>query len=184
MKIYTKKGDDGTTVLLGGTRVPKHHARIEAYGNVDELNSYIGLLRDLLKDTGHQSILLEIQDRLFTLGSHLALDPSHVGKMKLPELTEGDVQYLENEMDRMEALLPEMKHFVLPGGDIAVSHSHIARCICRRSERSVTFLTDLEPVPKVILHYLNRLSDYLFVLSRMVAQEKNAPETPWMPRQA
>jgi cob(I)alamin adenosyltransferase len=183
MKIYTKKGDDGTTGLLGGTRVPKHHIRIDAYGNVDELNSYIGLLRDLLAETEHESVLLEIQDRLFTMGSHLALDPEHVGKMTLPQLSEDDVQFLEREMDKMELQLPEMRHFVLPGGHIAVSHTHIARCICRRAERSITYLAEQNTVPNVIMHYLNRLSDYLFVLSRMVAKEKSAIEMAWRPRE-
>lgn len=182
VKIYTKKGDDGTTGLLGGTRVAKHHARIEAYGNVDELNSWIGLLRDELNDTPHAALLLEVQDRLFTLGSHLALDPAHVGKMTLPELRENDLVRLENAIDMMDSKLPPMRNFVLPGGHTVVSHCHIARCVCRRSERSVTFLTEQSEVPGVILQYLNRLSDYLFVLSRMVSVEKNAPEMPWKPR--
>jgi cob(I)alamin adenosyltransferase len=182
MKIYTKKGDSGTTALLGGTRVAKHHLRIEAYGTVDELNSYIGLVRDTVADENHASILLEIQDRLFTLGSHLALDPEHVGKMRLPEVTDDDVVFLEQEMDRMDALLPEMRNFVLPGGHVAVSHSHVARCVCRRAERCVTALHEHEPQPEIALRYLNRLSDYLFVLSRMVAQEKGAEEKPWKPR--
>lgn len=182
MKIYTKKGDDGTTGLLGGTRVSKHNVRIEAYGNVDELNSYIGLLRDLLVATGHVKVLLEIQDRLFTMGSHLALDPDHVGKMTLPEVKEEDVKKLEQEMDVMEAALPEMKNFVLPGGHTAVSHCHIARCICRRAERSVSFLSKEQPVPAILLQYLNRLSDYLFVLSRTVSMEFGAEEIPWKPR--
>ncbi len=182
MKIYTKKGDSGTTSLLGGTRVPKHHLRIEAYGTVDELNSYIGLVRDTVANATHQSVLLEVQDRLFTLGSHLALDPAHVGKMKLPEVLEEDVVFLENEMDRMEALLPEMKNFVLPGGHVAVSHTHVARCICRRAERCVTALHEQEPQPAIVVRYLNRLSDYLFVLSRMLVQELGAEEKPWKPR--
>lgn len=183
MKIYTRKGDDGTTGLLGGSRVPKHHARIEAYGNVDELNSYLGLLRDLMNGTIHEPVILEIQDRLFTMGSNLALDPGHVGKMKLPELSAEDIVRLEAEIDRMDTLLPEMKNFVLPGGDVVVSHCHIARCICRRSERSVTFLAEQNSVPAIILQYLNRLSDYLFVLSRMVSVEKKAVEIPWKPRE-
>ncbi|MFN0032740.1 MAG: cob(I)yrinic acid a,c-diamide adenosyltransferase [Flavobacteriales bacterium] len=183
MKIYTKKGDNGTTALLGGTRVPKHHMRIEAYGTVDELNSYIGLVRDSVNSEAHKSILLEIQDRLFTMGSHLALDPAHAGKMKLPEVTESDVSFLEREMDRMDALLPEMKNFVLPGGHVAVSHTHIARCICRRAERCVTALNEDARQPEVTLRYLNRLSDYLFVLSRMITLEVGAEEKPWVPRQ-
>ncbi len=182
MKIYTKKGDSGQTGLLGGTRIAKHHLRIDAYGNTDELNSHIGLLRDLLVDTEHTPILLEIQDRLFTLGSHLALDPKHVGKMKLPEVMEDDVLRLEQEIDRMELTLPPMRQFVLPGGHTTVSHIHIARCVCRRAERGVSHLKEESEVPDIILRYLNRLSDYLFMLSRKVTQETGATETPWTPR--
>ena len=180
MKIYTKKGDDGTTGLLGGTRVPKHHLRIEAYGTVDELNSYLGILRDI--QPLHQDIILEIQDRLFTLGSHLAVDPSHVGKMKLPEVSEQDITRLENEMDAMDEVLPPMKNFVLPGGHIAVSHCHVARTICRRAERCVASLNDHEEVEPIIMTYLNRLSDYLFVLSRKLTMELDAIEKPWLPK--
>jgi len=183
MKIYTRKGDDGTTGLLGGVRVAKHHARIEAYGNVDELNSHIGLLRDLPEIQSHQSVLLSIQDRLFTIGSHLALDPSHEGKMQLPQLSGEDVTALEQAMDSMDEKLPPMKNFVLPGGHPAVSHIHIARCVCRRAERSIVFLHEQSPVESLILEYMNRLSDYLFTLSRMVALENKAQETPWIPRQ-
>ena len=182
MKIYTRKGDDGTTGLLGGKRVPKHHSRIEAYGNIDELNSYLGLVADLLNGTSHTAMLLEIQDRLFVIGSHLALDPEHAGKMQLPTITDEDVKKLEDGMDGMEALLPEMKNFILPGGHPTVSHCHIARCICRRAERSLTYLNEQEPVSGVILHYVNRLSDYLFVLARMVSSENEAREIPWKPR--
>jgi cob(I)alamin adenosyltransferase len=182
MKIYTRKGDDGTTGLLGGVRVPKHHARIEAYGNVDELNSYIGLLRDLLNPSSHAEFLLAVQDRLFTIGSHLALDPEHEGKMKLPELAAADVTALETEMDAMDEQLAPMKNFVLPGGNLAVSHCHIARCICRRAERSIVFLAEQSHVNPLILEYMNRLSDYLFTLSRKISSEKGAVETPWIPR--
>jgi cob(I)alamin adenosyltransferase len=182
MKIYTKKGDTGSTGLLGGTRVPKHHLRIEAYGNVDELNSYIGLVRDLVENEAHQNLLVHIQDRLFTIGSHLALDPDHVGKMQLPEVYAEDVSLLENEMDRLDALLPEMRSFVLPGGHPTISHTHVARCICRRAERAVSALAEHEPTPEIVLQYLNRLSDYLFVLARKLGQELNAPETPWKPK--
>lgn len=183
MKIYTRKGDDGTTGLLGGVRVSKHHARIEAYGNVDELNSYIGLIRDLVANSSHADFLVSIQDRLFTIGSHLAVDPSHQGKMQLPSLSEADVSALETAMDGMDERLAPMKNFVLPGGHATVSHIHIARCICRRAERSVVFLHELSPVETLIMEYMNRLSDYLFTLSRMVAQEFGATETPWIPRQ-
>jgi cob(I)alamin adenosyltransferase len=183
MKIYTRKGDDGTTGLLGGARLAKHHARIEAYGNVDELNSYLGLLRDIITGSLHKEMLLAIQDRLFTIGSHLALDPSHAGKMQLPQLYSNDVQALEKAMDKMDETLPPMKNFVLPGGLAAVSHIHIARCICRRAERSIVYLNEQSALEPLILEYMNRLSDYLFTLSRMVSAENNAVETPWIPRQ-
>jgi cob(I)alamin adenosyltransferase len=180
MKIYTKRGDGGTTSLLGGARVPKHHLRIETYGTVDELNSYIGLLRDLAPEAD-KAFLLRIQDRLFTMGSHLALEPDHAGKMNLPELAESDIEALEKAMDSMEENLPEMKHFVLPGGHVAVSHCHIARCICRRAERLVTALNEQESTGALILPYLNRLSDYLFVLSRWWTIVFKAEEKPWIP---
>lgn len=182
MKIYTRKGDDGSTGLLGGARVPKHHARIESYGNVDELNSYLGLIRDLLAESTHAEVILNVQEKLFTMGSHLALDPEHIGKMALPELHDSDVADLEKAMDAMEETLPEMRHFVLPGGHPAVSHCHVARCICRRAERSVVFLAEQSAVPELILSYLNRLSDYLFVLSRKLTQEFGAEEKPWIPQ--
>ena len=183
MKIYTRKGDDGTTGLLGGVRVSKHHARIEAYGNVDELNSYLGLLRDLLVGSRHADFLIAIQDRLFTIGSHLAVDPSHQGKMQLPTLVQADVAALENAMDQMDETLPPMKNFVLPGGHITVSHIHIARCICRRAERSIVFLHEQEQVETLIMEYMNRISDYHFTLSRMISLETGSIETPWIPRQ-
>lgn len=180
MKIYTKKGDDGTTGLLGGTRVPKHHLRIEAYGTVDELNAYLGLLRDLAPH--HAELLLAVQDRLFTLGSHLAVDPEHAGKMSLPTISEDDVTTLETAMDKMEETLEPMRNFILPGGHVIVSHCHVARTICRRAERCVAALNDHQPVEPVIMHYLNRLSDYLFVLSRRLTVETGAVEMPWRPR--
>ncbi len=181
MKIYTKKGDTGTTQLIGGTRLPKHHLRIEAYGTVDELNSFIGLVRDQEISADHKKLLIEIQDRLFTIGSSLASDPA-TSKMKIPDLKEEDVLLLENEMDRMDALLPEMKSFVLPGGHTTVSYCHLARCICRRAEGLVTHLSENDFVDSLVIKYLNRLSDYLFVLSRMLSQELKAEETPWKPR--
>jgi cob(I)alamin adenosyltransferase len=183
MKIYTKKGDSGTTQLIGGTRVPKHHVRIEAYGTIDELNSFTGLLRDQKMTDHHKKILLEIQDRLFTIGSSLASDPEK-SRMKTPDLTEQDVILLENEMDMMEAQLPELKSFILPGGHPTVSHAHIARCICRRAERLVTHLSESEEnrVDPLIIKYLNRLSDYFFVLARKLAAEFGAEEILWKPR--
>jgi cob(I)alamin adenosyltransferase len=163
-------------------RVAKHHARIEAYGNVDELNSYIGLLRDLLPDSKHHAVLLEIQDRLFTIGSHLAVDPSHSGKMQLPMLHSEDVAALESAMDAMDEHLPPMKNFVLPGGHATVSHCHIVRCVCRRAERSIVFLNEEEPVETRIMEYMNRLSDYFFTLARTITMEKSAVESLWIPR--
>ena len=181
MKIYTKKGDSGKTSLIGGTRVPKHHLRIESYGTVDELNSYIGLIRD--QDISAQDIeaLLEIQDRLFTIGSHLATDPGK-SKMVLPELLETDITFLENEIDRMDDLLEEMRSFVLPGGHTAVSYSHIARCVCRRAERIAVQLAEESEVDEKIISYLNRLSDYLFTLSRKLTKDLKAKEIAWVPK--
>lgn len=181
MKIYTRKGDTGTTQLIGGTRVPKHHVRIESYGTVDELNSFIGLLRDQAIAENHTKNLIEIQDRLFTIGSSLASDPD-TSKMKIPGLNEEDVLFLEKEIDKMDEVLPEMKSFVLPGGHTTVSYCHLARCVCRRAERLSTHLSEIDFVEPLVIKYLNRLSDYLFVLSRMLAKELNAAETPWKPR--
>lgn len=181
MKIYTKTGDKGTTALFGGKRVSKAHERINAYGTVDELNSYVGLLRDQEVNANRGDVLVEIQDRLFTLGSILATEPGNE-KVKVPQLIIDDVTYLENEIDKMNEVLPEMKSFVLPGGHQSVSFCHVARCVCRRAERLVIELTESENVPDLVIIYLNRLSDYLFVLSRMMTQELNANEVPWKPR--
>lgn len=181
MKVYTKKGDQGTTGLIGGTRILKSSLRIEAYGTVDELNSHVGMLRDLIQNEVLQTQLLEIQDRLFTLGSHLAADPVK-SKMKLPDITSEDVENLEKWMDKMDEELEPMRFFVLPGGHPTVSHSHIARCVCRRAERIVVDLNQSEPVEAVIMKYLNRLSDYIFVLSRKLTKDLNADEKPWVPR--
>lgn len=181
MKVYTKKGDQGTTGLIGGTRILKSSLRIEAYGTVDELNSHIGLLRDLADSQELTAQLLEIQDRLFTLGSHLAADPVK-SKMKLPDIASEDVENLEKWMDKMDEALEPMRFFVLPGGHPTVSHTHIARCVCRRAERIVVDLNQSEPVEPVIMKYLNRLSDYLFVVSRKLTKDLNAEEKPWIPR--
>jgi cob(I)alamin adenosyltransferase len=181
MKIYTKKGDTGTTQLIGGTRVPKHSLRIESYGTIDELNAHLGLIRDQEINPLYINQILEIQDRLFTMGSLLAADPE-TNTMKLPELSENDVIFLENSMDEMDANLPEMKSFVLPGGHSTVSYCHIARCVCRRAERITDNLNEISSVDPIILKYLNRLSDYLFVLSRKLSQELNVNESPWKPR--
>jgi cob(I)alamin adenosyltransferase len=181
MKIYTKTGDKGQTSLIGGTRVPKHHIRIEAYGTVDELNSWIGLIRDQDIDSHSKEILLEIQDRLFTMGSSLASDPAK-SKMKIPDLKEEDVTLLEKEMDEMNTHLPEMKSFILPGGHTTVSYCHIARCVCRRAERNTTHLAEIDFVADLVIIYINRLSDYLFVLSRKLSKDLNAEDNPWKPR--
>lgn len=183
LKIYTKTGDKGTTSLIGGTKVPKSHLRIESYGTVDELNSYIGLCNDLVQDTQNKTILREIQDRLFTIGSSLACDPAKETKMHIPDLKETDITLLEKEIDRMSGELPPMKHFILPGGHPTVSHLHIARCICRRAERCCVRL-ELEnhEVAPIIIQYLNRLSDYLFMLARYTASQLKAEEIPWKAR--
>lgn len=192
-KIYTKTGDKGKTSLIGGTKVPKSNVRIEAYGTVDELNSHIGLVGDLLAagpgEAKHQAasaapdLLREIQDRLFTLGSSLACDPEKESKLTIPDLKEEDIRLLERSMDDMNALLPPMTGFVLPGGHPAVSSLHIARCVCRRAERCVVRLQEegafVEPL---VLQYLNRLSDYLFILASFTAHQWGIPEIPWKPR--
>ncbi len=183
MKIYTKTGDKGKTSLIGGTKVPKSDLRIEAYGTTDEVNSYIGLCRDLLGDPPTRKTLQEIQDRLFTIGSSLACDPEKETKMRIPDLRESDVTLLESEIDMMNTTLPEMKSFILPGGHPTASHLHIARCICRRAERCCVRLKNEGGfVDELILKYLNRLSDYLFVLARYVVFQLNGEEIPWKPR--
>jgi cob(I)alamin adenosyltransferase len=209
MRIYTKTGDKGSTSLIGGTKVPKSHLRIESYGTVDELNSFVGLLNDQLAlaapDTRQtpsaptpalaapsapaplfadiHPLLREIQDRLFTIGSSLACDPEKEPKLKIPDLKEEDITALEKEIDRMDALLPPMKFFLLPGGHVAVSTGHIVRTICRRAERTCVRMQEeglyVEPI---VIRYLNRLSDYFFMLSRYTAHLLNAPEIPWKPR--
>ncbi|HKO80936.1 MAG TPA: cob(I)yrinic acid a,c-diamide adenosyltransferase [Chitinophagaceae bacterium] len=183
MKIYTKTGDKGTTSLIGGTKVSKAHLRIEAYGTVDELNSYIGLCKDLLRDNNNNAILQEIQDRLFTIGAALACDPEKETKMKIPDLKEEDISLLEQEIDKMDKQLPPMKSFILPGGHPTVSHIHISRCICRRAERCCVRLeAEQNEVEPIIIKYLNRLSDYLFVLARYMAYQLKSEEIPWKPR--
>jgi len=182
-KIYTKTGDKGQTSLIGGTKVPKSHIRIEAYGTVDELNSYIGLVSDHLDDKHSTITLKEIQDRLFTIGSSLACDPGKEPKMKIPDLKEDDVYLLEKEMDKMNEVLPAMKTFLLPGGHVSVSTIHIARCVCRRAERCCVNLQQQDLfIEPLVIKYLNRLSDYLFVLARFISQQLKVEEIPWKPR--
>ena len=239
-KIYTKTGDKGSTSLIGGTKVPKSHLRIESYGTIDELNSFIGLLRDQLGEAEKaasilaslnrrmssgsgtptataqplqtafpaqqpptdqtaasnqtapsgqpdfetiRTDLLEIQDRLFTIGSSLACDPEKEPKLKIPDLKEEDITELEKSIDQMDSILPPMKSFVLPGGHVAVSTTHIVRCVCRRAERSCVRMQEeglfVEPM---VIRYLNRLSDYFFELARYAGQLLAIEELPWQPR--
>ena len=180
MKVYTKKGDKGQTGLIGGTRVPKFSLKIEAYGTVDELNSYMGLLRDKSTEKHYKDEIIKIQDCLFTLGSLLAEDKSK-SKMQLPEIKEGDIELLECSIDNMDSKLPEMKSFILPGGHETVSFCHIARCVCRRAERLVCQLDENEEQNPLVLAYLNRLSDYLFMFARYNSFVLKAEEIPWKP---
>jgi cob(I)alamin adenosyltransferase len=182
LKIYTKSGDKGSTSLIGGTKVLKSDPRIEAYGTVDELNSYIGLCCDILTDNDAGNVLREVQDRLFTIGSSLACDPEKGSKMKIPDLKEEDIVLLEKEIDRMDDLLPDLTHFILPGGHPTVSYIHITRCVCRRAERCCVRLQGDSKQESLIIKYLNRLSDYLFVLARHAAKSLNAEEIIWKPR--
>ncbi|MFP5040404.1 cob(I)yrinic acid a,c-diamide adenosyltransferase [Parasediminibacterium sp. JCM 36343] len=182
-KIYTKTGDLGKTALIGGTKVPKSHIRIDAYGTVDELNSYIGLVSDCCEDALSRNTLKEVQDRLFTIGSSLACDPDKEPKMKIPDLLETDIVFLENEIDRMESILPVMQNFILPGGHVAVSTAHIARCICRRAERCCVNMQEHQLfVDPLVIKYINRLSDYLFVLARYIGHQLQVLEVKWQPR--
>ncbi|RZM12778.1 MAG: cob(I)yrinic acid a,c-diamide adenosyltransferase [Pedobacter sp.] len=181
MKIYTKTGDKGQTSLIGGTRVPKSHPRIECYGTVDELNSYIGLIMCQDIDVHYQNTLKEIQDRLFTVGASLASDPDK-SRMKIPDLHGQDIALLEVEMDKMNEVLPELKHFILPGGNTVVSYCHVARCICRRAERLAVQLASESFVDEKMTIYLNRLSDYLFVLARKLNLDAGTEENIWLPR--
>jgi len=188
MKVYTKTGDKGTTALFGGTRVPKHHIRIESYGTVDELNSHIGLIRDQDINPLYKAVLIEVQDRLFTVGAILATPPEKEilkngqPRLNINRIIDEDITYLENEIDKMDAELPQMTHFVLPGGHTTVSYCHIARCVCRRAERLSVHLHEIEPTDVQVLTYLNRLSDYLFVLARKLSHDLNADEVKWIPR--
>lgn len=182
-KIYTKTGDKGLTSLIGGIRVPKNHIRIESYGTVDELNSYMGMIADMVNNAKLGEWIREIQDRLFTIGSVLATSPQKEVKMKLPDVHPQDVQWLEKQIDTMNEELPEMRSFILPGGHIAASAAHVARCICRRAERiCVAMQEQNEEVPELILQYLNRLSDFLFVLARYIVHTHGGKEIPWRAR--
>jgi cob(I)alamin adenosyltransferase len=179
-KIYTKTGDKGETGLFGGKRLPKNHIRIEAYGTVDELNSFIGVVRDSVQEKQTRFILKEVQDRLFNIGANLASDPEK--NMATPDILESDIELLEQEIDRLNEELPDLKHFILPGGHVAVSHCHVARCVCRRAERRVIELDQSESVEPILVKFLNRLSDYLFVLSRKIGMDLGVEEVKWEPR--
>jgi len=183
MKIYTKTGDKGKTSLIGGTKVYKSDLRIESYGTVDELNSFVGLCLDHLRSHNIANVLAEIQDRLFTIGSALACDPEKETRLKIPDLHEADVELLEKEIDKMNEVLPVMKSFILPGGHVTVSTLHVARTVCRRTERCCVKMQKKKiEVEPLIVKYLNRLSDYLFVLARFAALQLGAEEIPWKPR--
>nr|WP_298790757.1 cob(I)yrinic acid a,c-diamide adenosyltransferase [uncultured Allomuricauda sp.] len=181
MKIYTKTGDKGTTALFTGKRVAKHHIRIESYGTIDELNSFLGLLRDQDIDEHSKEVLALIQNKLFTVGAILATEPKKENRLKIPRISDEDITFLENEMDQMNEELPEMTHFILPGGHTTVSYCHIARTVCRRAERMASYLNENEPLPNNLLSYINRLSDYLFVLARKLSKDLQAQEVKWIP---
>lgn len=183
MKIYTKAGDQGKTSLIGGTRVPKSHIRIETYGTVDELNSFIGLLSDLVDDVKIKTDLKEIQDRLFTVGSSLACDPEKESALRIPDLKEEDITGLELAMDQMNEVLAPMKSFIIPGGHQAISTAHIARCVCRRAERWCVNMQEEDLFVEIlVIKYLNRLSDYLFTLARYIGHLNGVEDIPWKPR--
>ena len=188
MKIYTKTGDKGTTALYGGTRVKKYNVRIDSYGTVDELNSYIGLINDQKIDERIKKVLLKIQNELFTLGAMLATPPeketlkSGKERLNIPKIDEESIHFLEQEIDKMDSELPQMTHFILPGGHQTVSFCHIARCVCRRAERLCVELNDLESVDANILKYLNRLSDFLFTLARKLSKDLAVEEIKWIPQ--
>jgi len=187
MKIYTKTGDKGTTALFGGTRVSKHHIRIDSYGTIDELNAWLGLIRDQEIASHSKKLLAVIQDKLFTIGAILATDPekallkSGKERLNIPKINASDIELLEMEMDAMNESLPPMTHFILPGGHTTVSYCHIARTVCRRAERMATQLFEKEPFEENVLSYINRLSDYLFVLARKLSKDLKADEIKWIP---
>ncbi|MDA9125793.1 cob(I)yrinic acid a,c-diamide adenosyltransferase [Flavobacteriaceae bacterium] len=187
MKIYTKTGDNGTTGLVGGTRIPKHDLRIDCYGTVDELNSYLGLIRDQTISDDSKTTLIKIQNQLFIIGSLLATDPEKIKdeskrkRLGITLLKSEAIVFLETEIDTMNSVLPPMTHFILPGGHQTVSFCHIARCICRRAERNISKLNTEQPIQPEILIYLNRLSDFIFVLARKLSKELHAEEIKWIP---
>lgn len=188
MKIYTKSGDKGKTSLIGGVRVAKNHLRIETYGTIDELNAHIGLLRDNIQDEDTNEVLLKIQNELFTVGAQLATAPekellrSGKKRLNLHTISDSSIGFLEDEIDKMNENLQKMTHFILPGGHSVVSFCHIARCICRRGERLVVSLNDTSTVDPILIQYLNRLSDFLFVLARKLSNDLKIEEIKWIPQ--
>ncbi|MFB0904490.1 MAG: cob(I)yrinic acid a,c-diamide adenosyltransferase [Nonlabens sp.] len=188
MKIYTRTGDAGTTALFGGTRVPKHNLRIDSYGTVDELNSWMGLIRDQDISAHTTKMINSIQHHLFTVGAILATPPEKEvlkngkDRLNISKISDEDIRVLEEEMDLMNEELPEMTHFILPGGHPAVSYCHITRTVCRRAERLASELNENTPIDAQILKYLNRLSDYLFVLARKLSKDLQAEEIKWIPK--
>lgn len=188
MKVYTKTGDKGTTSLYGGVKVSKNNIRIDAYGTVDELNSAIGLIRSHKISTIYIEQLINIQKELFHIGAELATPKEKMylanGKSRLPKLiSETDIELLEYCIDEMEEELPPLMHFILPGGNQAASYAHLSRCICRRAERITVTLNDLEEIRGEVMKYLNRLSDYLFVLARKIAHDDGYDEIKWLPNE-
>ncbi|MBN1791572.1 MAG: cob(I)yrinic acid a,c-diamide adenosyltransferase [Bacteroidales bacterium] len=181
MKIYTRTGDKGKTTLVSGRPVPKTHVRIEAYGTVDELIAHIGMLRDMAEDDTLRAFLLDVQDRLMTCAAILASDCEDC-EVKIPEIREADILNLESAIDLMEASLPTLKSFVLPGGHVISSQCHIARTVCRRAERQIIRLSSELFVPDTVIKYINRLSDYLFVLARKVLRDLQKEDIPWKPK--
>ena len=178
MKIYTKGGDKGETSLFGGRRILKDNIRIEAYGTVDELNSFIGLLASSITDKDDIQFLLNTQSILFNCGSMLAADP--LKEFKLPQVKESDILAVENSIDNMNTQLEPLKTFILPGGSREISYAHLCRTICRRAERRVITLSKEEAVDPLIIKYLNRLSDYFFMLSRKIGKDQGHPDIPWV----
>ena len=181
MKIYTRTGDDGTTGLIGGSRVKKNHIRLDSYGTVDELNSLIGVVRSLQTDIHADSVLEKIQNKLFIIGANLASDDSVTLIKEQMPVGKTDIELLEKEMDLMIKVLPELRNFILPGGCQASSFCHVARTVCRRAERHIVELSEKSEVDPNLIKYINRLSDYLFVLSRKVSMDQEAPEILWSP---
>jgi cob(I)alamin adenosyltransferase len=181
-QIYTKTGDKGKTSLIGGTRVEKHHYRLEAYGTVDELNAHVGMIRSWPNETSINKTIIGIQEQLFMIGAYLATDDNISDLRTKLNCNESEIEVLEKEMDKMEEALPPLKNFILPGGHPAPTYAHIARTVCRRAERRVNQMAEETEVANWVIRYLNRLSDYFFVLSRHLSNFYQKDEIPWKPQ--